>query len=88
MANVMKMVKGESSHWVNQQDFLHKKFAWQTGYGGFSVSESLLEKVETYIKNQEEHHRKMTFQEEYERFMKRYGFRETDESVSVMFGIS
>lgn len=73
LANIMKMVKGESSHWINQQNFLRVKFAWQVGYGAFSVSESMVEKVDAYIRNQEKHHRKMTFQEEYEQFLVRYG---------------
>lgn len=70
VAKIMKMVKGETSHWINQQDFLRIKFAWQLGYGGFSVSGSMVNKVTRYICNQTEHHRKMTFREEYERFMK------------------
>ena len=76
LAEVMKMIKGESSHWVNQQDIIHHKFAWQVGYGGFSVSESMVKQVEDYILDQEEHHRKMTFQEEYDRFLRKYGLSE------------
>ena len=76
LAEVMKMIKCESSHWINQQDILSYKFAWQVGYGGFSVSESMVSQVEDYIPNQEEHHRKMTFQEEYDRFLQKYGFSE------------
>ena len=74
LADVLQMAKGESAHWVNQQQFLKTKFAWQTGYGGFSVSPTMVKKVEVYIRRQEEHHRKMTFQEEYERFMIMMGF--------------
>ena len=74
LAKVLKMVKGETSHWINQQNFLRIKFAWQLGYGGFSVSGSMVSKVTKYIRNQEEHHMKMTFREEYERFMK--GFQD------------
>ncbi|MBL7075118.1 transposase [candidate division KSB1 bacterium] len=76
LAEVMKMIKGESSHWINQQDIISRKFAWQVGYGGFSVSESMVKQVEDYIRKQEEHHRKMTFQEEYDRFLKQYGLSE------------
>jgi putative transposase len=69
LADVLQMTKGESAHWVNQHQFLQGKFAWQTGYGGFSVSPTMVKQVEAYIRRQEERHRKMTFQEEYERFM-------------------
>lgn len=73
IAQVIKAIKGESSHWINQQDLLNAKFAWQVGYGAFSVSESNVGKVENYIHRQEEHHRRMTFQEEYDRFIQKYG---------------
>ena len=73
IAQVIKSIKGESSHWINQQDFLNAKFAWQVGYAAFSVSESNIESVENYIRRQEEHHRRMTFQEEYDRFIQKYG---------------
>ncbi len=72
IAQVMKSIKGESFHWVNQNDMIHAKFAWQVGYGGFSVSESAVGKVEYYIQNQQEHHRTMTFLEEYERLMENH----------------
>jgi putative transposase len=68
-------VKGESSHWINQSDFIKYKFAWQTGYGAFSVSESMVKDVEKYIANQKEHHKKITFEEEIDLFMKKYGFK-------------
>lgn len=69
IAQIMKAVKGESSHWINQKDNVKIKFSWQIGYGAFSVSESDANNVEQYIKNQAQHHRKMTFKEEYERFI-------------------
>ncbi len=70
---IFKNLKGESSHWINQQDLLTKKFAWQVGYSAFSVSESMVENVEKYIKNQKFHHKKMSFSEEYALFLKKYG---------------
>ncbi len=73
IAQVMKAIKGVSSHWINQQDFLNAKFTWQVGYGAFSVSESNVKGVENHIRRQEEHHRRITFQEEYERFIQKYG---------------
>lgn len=51
ISEIFKRIKGESSHWINQSDFITQKFAWQTGYGAFSVSESMIKKVEEYIRN-------------------------------------
>lgn len=73
MEDVAQFFKGSSSHWINQNDLVQGKFSWQTGYAAFSVSQSQLEKVAQYIKEQEEHHRIKTFSEEYEAFIKRYG---------------
>jgi len=75
IAQIMKSIKGESSHWINQSDLITIKFSWQVGYGGFSVSESLVGKVEKYIRNQEEHHRTLTFAEEYERLRKNHNLQ-------------
>lgn len=76
--DIFHYIKGESSHWINQNNFLKQKFAWQIGYSAFSVSESNLEKIETYIKDQKEHHRKKSFAEEYELFIRKYNI--TDKS--------
>jgi REP element-mobilizing transposase RayT len=73
LSELMKNIKGESSHWVNSQNFINIKFAWQTGYSTFSISESVIDNVIKYIINQKEHHKKVTFKEEYELFMKKYG---------------
>jgi putative transposase len=71
--DVIKQIKGSSSHFVNQNNLIPEKFAWQTGYAAFSVSESVVERVFQYIKNQKQHHQKRSFQQEYEEFLKRYG---------------
>ncbi len=71
--DVFKSIKGESSNWWNQSDFTRRKFAWQTGYGVFSVSESKVKQVENYIRRQKEHHKKMTYTEEVELLMKKHG---------------
>ena len=70
VGDIFKNIKGESSHWINQLDFIHTKFAWQIGYGAFSVSESVVNDVENYIKDQKDHHKKMTYEEEVELFIK------------------
>lgn len=76
IAEVLKQVKGSSSHYLNQQDLTIEKFAWQTGYGAFSASESNLQKIYSYIKSQKEHHKLKTFDEEYTSFLALYGFTE------------
>lgn len=70
VSDIIKQVKGSTSHWANQQDIISEKFAWQTGYGAYSVSESQLNKVFEYINNQKAHHAKTTFLKEYEDFIK------------------
>jgi putative transposase len=72
---VMQLIKGESSFWMNNQKLILDKFEWQDEYFAVSVSESILERVRNYIKNQEQHHSKQTFEEEYNEFMIKYKFQ-------------
>ena len=74
IANIVQLIKGESSHWINKNKLMTQKFEWQDDYFAVSVSESGIDKVREYIKNQEEHHAKKTFQQEYDEFMRSYGF--------------
>jgi REP element-mobilizing transposase RayT len=76
IAKIAQLLKGESSHWLNQQDLVQGKFEWQVDYFASSVSDSAVERVRTYIKNQEEHHRKKSFSEEWDEFIKNHGFSE------------
>ena len=78
LADVVGTVKRESSAWLKTQkpdikDPYLMKFAWQAGYAAFSVSESNVEKVREYVATQEEHHRRITFQEEYRKFLEVHG---------------
>ena len=78
VADVIGTLKRETSAWVKKQKPDVKdpglvKFAWQGGYAAFSVSESAAESVKEYISNQEEHHKRMTFQEEYRRLLEKHG---------------
>jgi REP element-mobilizing transposase RayT len=66
-------VKKSSSKWIKSQGADYATFAWQAGYGAFAVSESNITAVRTYIADQQRHHRKSTFQEEYRAFLKRHG---------------
>ena len=72
---VVQLLKGGSSHWVNESNLVPGKFGWQRGYGAFSVSHSAVDEVCAYIANQEEHHRKKTFVEELKLFVERYGLK-------------
>jgi putative transposase len=65
ISDTVQLVKKESSLWVNESKFMRTRFAWQEGFGAFSYSKSHVPAVIEYIKNQEEHHRKKTFLQEY-----------------------
>ena len=73
-SKVAFLLKGESSHWVNVNKLSRTKFEWQNEFIAISVSESLLPKVREYIRTQEEHHKKKSFKDEYDTFLKKYGF--------------
>jgi REP-associated tyrosine transposase len=73
LSEAMGVLKANSSGWVNETFPRRQKFAWQTGYTGFSVSQSNASAVIEYISRQEEHHQKMTFQEELIKYLKRHG---------------
>jgi REP element-mobilizing transposase RayT len=68
----VKELKRVSSVWIKERDARMTGFAWQGGYGVFSVSPSALEEVEKYIHGQEEHHRKITFQDEFRKFLQKH----------------
>ncbi len=74
IAKTAMLIKGESSFWVNRQKLIHGKFEWQDEYIALSVSYSAADKVRNYISNQEEHHKKKTFSDEYESFLKAHHF--------------
>ena len=73
IADFVRTVKIESSKWIKTIDDKYQSFAWQNGYGAFSVSSSSIPNVMEYIKNQKEHHRVKTFAEEYREFLDAYG---------------
>jgi putative transposase len=70
---LMQLLKGSSSHWINANNILLGKFAWGRGYGAFSVSESNVAQVAGYIASQDEHHRVRGFAEELKDFLDRHG---------------
>jgi REP element-mobilizing transposase RayT len=72
ISKAMQLIKGGSSKWVHETFPEHREFAWQEKYGAFSVSESRVESDVEYIRGQEEHHRKMTFQEEFVALLRKH----------------
>lgn len=70
LADVIKQIKGSSSYFINQQNLIPEKFSWQVGYAAFSVSESVVDRVFHYIKNQKIHHQNKTFKQEHDEFLK------------------
>lgn len=73
IADLIEAMKTSSSAWLKTQSPALKAFYWQSGYGAFSVSQSNVNVVKDYIANQEEHHRKVPFQDEFRAFLKRHG---------------
>jgi REP element-mobilizing transposase RayT len=79
VAELVRLVKADSSKWVNERPDSIGRFGWQEGYGAFSVSSSQLPGVCEYVQRQSEHHRTRAFQEEYVEFLRRHEI-EFDES--------
>ena len=76
--DVIKKSKTETSKWLKKQGATYRDFQWQAGYGIFSVSQSNVDQVKRYIANQEEHHKRMSFQDEFREICNRHGI-EIDE---------
>jgi len=74
IAKVLQLLKGEASFWINKSELIKGSFEWADEYFAVSVSESQVERVQDYIKGQEEHHRKKGWDEEVNEFMEKYGF--------------
>ena len=73
IAEMLRVLKTNSSRWVHEQFPALRRFGWQSGYGAFTVSCSRLDEVKKYIASQQEHHRKVTFEEEFMSLLKKYG---------------
>lgn len=72
VSELMKTVKAKSSKYINDNKLTNTRFEWQEGYGVFSYGQSQIDRVYKYIQNQEEHHKKQTFREEYLDFLKKF----------------
>lgn len=72
LSDLMQDIKGDSSKWINKKGFVKGRFSWQEGYGAFSYSKSSVANVIKYVQNQQIHHRKKTFIEEYQVFLEKF----------------
>jgi REP element-mobilizing transposase RayT len=72
VADMVEEVKTESSKWIKTKGLEFRNFHWQAGYGAFSIGQSSVSALKRYIRRQKPHHRRVTFQDEYRKFLKRY----------------
>jgi len=75
VSEIVRLVKANSSKWLNEKDGRQMRFEWQSGYGAFTVSESQIGPVRKYITSQEEHHHTRTFKEEFVEMLNRHGLK-------------
>jgi len=84
VSKVIQEIKGNSSKWMNDNFFpVHRNFRWQGGYGAFSVGRKGIKSLTKYIHNQKEHHRKMTFKEEFRWFLNKYDIEYDEEHLWI-----
>ncbi|MBK9109808.1 MAG: IS200/IS605 family transposase [Saprospiraceae bacterium] len=86
ISEYMRIIKGESSEWVNKRRFISEKFSWQEGFGAFSYSKKEIESVICYIMNQENHHRKISFMEEYRNILKEFQIEFDERYIFKKYG--
>ena len=79
LSTMIQYLKGESSFWINKQETLPYHFSWQDDYFAVSISHSHVDRVREYIKNQDEHHKNMDWEQEAELFIRKYGFERIKE---------
>jgi len=81
IADTVRLIKANSSRWINEERKIEGKFEWQKGYGVFSVSQSGRDALSQYIRNQREHHTKQTFEDEYFQILELHGVEYNPEYV-------
>jgi REP element-mobilizing transposase RayT len=72
ISEMMRIIKGDSSEWINKERLTARKFQWQEGYGAFSYAKSQVDTVAKYVMNQQEHHKKITFIDEYKQMLEKF----------------
>lgn len=75
IGKIAQLIKGESSYWINKNELTKQKFEWQDEYLAIGVGDDKIEAVRKYISEQAEHHKKITYEQEYNKFIERYGFK-------------
>ena len=81
VAELMKTVKAKSSKYINDHQLTPERFEWQTGYGVFSYGQSQIDNVVKYIQNQEAHHQKQTYRDEYLKFLKDFNVKYDEQYI-------
>ena len=81
LSDLVRDIKANSSKWVNENNLVNGRFEWQNGFGAFTVSQSGVKNVIKYIENQEEHHSKQTFRDEYIEFLNEYKIHYQNEYI-------
>jgi REP element-mobilizing transposase RayT len=72
LSKLVENIKKGSSKWIKTKGIIHAEFSWQNGYGAFSIGQSSYDDLRKYIQNQKEHHKKLSFQDEFRLFLKKY----------------
>jgi putative transposase len=88
LSDLVRDIKANSSRWINENHFIAGRFEWQTGFGAFSIGQSQIDKTVKYILNQEEHHSRKTFKEEYIEFLIAYHVDYKQEYVFDDYGFA
>jgi putative transposase len=83
VSSLVGEIKANSTKWINTRKFTQQRFSWQEGFGAFSYSHSHLDRVIAYVNNQEEHHKKQTFKDEYVGLLKKFEMRYEEEYLFV-----
>lgn len=86
LSDLVRDIKNNTTNFINEKRFVMGKFAWQEGYGAFSYSQSQIDNVYKYILNQETHHVKKSFKEEYVELLRRFEIDYQDEYLFVFYG--
>ncbi len=85
ISELVGTIKKSSSSFINDKNWFYGKFSWQDGYGAFTYSRSHIEKVYRYIQNQEEHHKKTTFRQEYIKLLEKFGIEFNEKYLFKFF---
>jgi len=88
LSDLVRDIKANSSKWINDNRFVMGRFEWQTGFGAFTISQSQIKTIINYILNQEEHHYKKTFRDEYIEYLKAYQIDFKTEYIFEDYGIA